>query len=359
MYAELELLGVAVAVLAYVWLRAPRRRHAYLLGILVLLGLLTHVSMFLVGAGLLALPGRRRDREAWRWRGAIAAGGAGWAALWGSSFLVQARGGHSDWIPPTTPGRVVDTISSLVTQDTAYVLVIVLAVAAGGVLLVGATGGWDACLVRVLRRPVDARRGGGLGGAGAPGPHPHDGGVGAHVRDRSGARPVARGARPRSGSPRSWWRRCSCCRRRSPRSRGAPAPTAPCAASKRWRAPATWSRCASAGKAPEVRWTLGVRGHQPWQPVTLTDVLPTVAGLRLGGAAPTGRVWILDWNSRVRDGTRVPTVCAGPPLRGEPDPLPAPGRRRLASHPFRMVPAWATAGRSSSRSRHASCAPAT
>jgi hypothetical protein len=42
--------------------------HAYLPGILVLLGLLTHVSMFLVGAGLLALPGRRRDCEAWRWR---------------------------------------------------------------------------------------------------------------------------------------------------------------------------------------------------------------------------------------------------------------------------------------------------
>jgi hypothetical protein len=56
----------------------------------------------------------------------------------------------------------------------------------------------------------------------------------------------------------------------------------------------------AAGKAPEVQWTLGVRGHQPWQPVTLTDVLPTVAGLRLGGRAPTGRIWILDWNSRVR-----------------------------------------------------------
>jgi hypothetical protein len=56
----------------------------------------------------------------------------------------------------------------------------------------------------------------------------------------------------------------------------------------------------AAGKAPEVQWTLGVRGHQPWHPVTLTDVLPTVAGLRIGGAAPTGRIWVLDWNSRVR-----------------------------------------------------------
>jgi hypothetical protein len=56
----------------------------------------------------------------------------------------------------------------------------------------------------------------------------------------------------------------------------------------------------AAGKAPEVQWTLGVRGHQPWQPVTLSDVAPTVAGLRLGRGAPSGRVWVLDWNSRVR-----------------------------------------------------------
>jgi hypothetical protein len=56
----------------------------------------------------------------------------------------------------------------------------------------------------------------------------------------------------------------------------------------------------AAGKAPEVQWTLGVRGRHLWHPVTLTDVVPTVAGLRIGGGAPTGRIWVLDWNSRVR-----------------------------------------------------------
>jgi len=56
----------------------------------------------------------------------------------------------------------------------------------------------------------------------------------------------------------------------------------------------------AAAKAPEIDWTLGVRGHEPWRPVTLTDVSPTVAGLRLGRKELRGRVWILDWSSRVR-----------------------------------------------------------
>jgi Dolichyl-phosphate-mannose-protein mannosyltransferase len=299
MYAELELLGVAVAVLAYAWLQAPRRRHAYLLGILVLLGLLTHVSMFLVGAGLLALPGRRRDREAWRWRGAIAAAGAGWAALWGSSFLVQARGGHSDWIPRTTPGRVVDTVSSLVTQDTAHALVIVLAVAAGGVLLVRSDRRmgrvWCACFVVPLTLAAVA---------GLAAPVLLDRTLTmvawapmlaiAVVLDRLLRRAPALGIAavvvagllvlPPSFSALA-------------------GSTAPDRALRRLEAvarPGDVVAVRAAGKAPEVQWTLGVRGHQPWKPVRLTDVVPTVAGLRLGGAAPTGRIWILDWNSRVR-----------------------------------------------------------
>jgi hypothetical protein len=56
----------------------------------------------------------------------------------------------------------------------------------------------------------------------------------------------------------------------------------------------------AAAKAPEVDWTLGVRGHEPWRPVTLADIHPAVAGLELGRGEASGRVWILDWNSRVR-----------------------------------------------------------
>src|SRR4029077_9206556 len=56
----------------------------------------------------------------------------------------------------------------------------------------------------------------------------------------------------------------------------------------------------SAGRASEVRWTLGVRSAQPWRPVTVTDVSPAVAGLQLGNGPASGRIWVLDWNSRLR-----------------------------------------------------------
>jgi hypothetical protein len=85
------------------------------MGALVLVGLLTHVSMFLLGAGLLVLAGRRTDRAAWQWRIALAAGLAGWGVLWGPSFLAQTRGGHSDWIPRTTLAGMIHTFGRLVT----------------------------------------------------------------------------------------------------------------------------------------------------------------------------------------------------------------------------------------------------
>ena len=66
MYAELEFIGVAIAALTSAWLTRPRSRHAVLLGVLVFGGLLTHVSMFLLAAGLMTVPGLRRDRAAWQ-----------------------------------------------------------------------------------------------------------------------------------------------------------------------------------------------------------------------------------------------------------------------------------------------------
>ena len=135
MYADMELIGVAGAVLAEAWLRRPRRWHAPAIGALVLVGLLTHVSMFLLGAGLLALAGRRTDREAWQWRIALAAGLAGWAVLWGPSFLEQTRGGHSNWIPRTTVAGMIHTVGRLVTYQPGLHVFAVVAVAAGAFLL--------------------------------------------------------------------------------------------------------------------------------------------------------------------------------------------------------------------------------
>jgi uncharacterized membrane protein len=135
MYAELELIGVASAVVADAWWRRSARWHAPAIGALVFAGLLTHVSMILVGVGLLVLAGWRRDREAWRWRFAVVGGGAVAAALWGPSFLVQARGGHSSWIPRTSLGTLASSIGRLVTYRPEFYSVVLLAMLGGFLVL--------------------------------------------------------------------------------------------------------------------------------------------------------------------------------------------------------------------------------
>jgi hypothetical protein len=256
--------------------------------------------MFLVGAGLFALAGRRTDREAWRWRAAIGGAGAVWAVLWGSSFLVQTRGGHSDWIPRTTPVRVVDTVTSLVTNGAADAFLVSAAVVVGGILLVRSDRRlgrvWGACFVVpvalaavlgmlapvLLDRTLTMT-------AWAPML------ALALVLDAVLARtrvlgviaialvvvlvvPPAVEAVAASSGPDRALRRLEAVAR-----------------------PGDVVAVRSAGKAPEVQWTLGVRGPLPWRPVTVADISPTAAGLQLGRGAPSGRVWILDWNSRLRD----------------------------------------------------------
>ena len=135
MYAELQLVGVAAAVIVDAWLRGPRRWHAPLVGSLTAIALLTHASGSLLAAGLLLVPGRRNDREAWMWRAAVGAGAVVWAALWGPAFLVQAHGGHSRSIPRSTIAGAVSVVSSLVTPAGGVGVLLVVAIVAGGVML--------------------------------------------------------------------------------------------------------------------------------------------------------------------------------------------------------------------------------
>ena len=55
----------------------------------------------------------------------------------------------------------------------------------------------------------------------------------------------------------------------------------------------------SAAKLPEIEWSLGVRGDESWRVVTLPGIAH-VAGILLGTGPVSGRVWLLDWNSRLR-----------------------------------------------------------
>jgi hypothetical protein len=308
MYAELELLGVGLAVLAEAWLRAPRRRHAPILGVLVLAGLLTHVSMFLIGAGLFALAGRRTDRDAWRWRGAILGAGAAWAVLWGPSFLAQTRGGHSDWIPRTTATGVVDTVASLVTSNTAHALVLFSAVVAGGVLLLRRDRRLGTVWAALFALPLALAA---LFGLAAP-----------VLLDRT-LTLTAWAPLLAVGVLLDWLLRRAVVVGvlaivmvgvvlAVPTYTVVTQSSGPDRAFRRLEAvvrPGDVVAVRTAARQPEVLWNMGVRGHEPWRPVTVAGVVPQVAGLALGGAPPTGRVWVLDWRSRVREADGY-TRCA-------------------------------------------------
>lgn len=296
MYAELELIGVGAAVLTDAWLRRPRRWHARALAVLVLLGLLTHVSVFLLAGGLVAAAGLRRDRDAWRWRFATAAGGLGWVVLWGPSFVVQARGGHSDWIPRTTLERAVHTFGSLVSGDARLHLLALIAIAAGAVVV------WrrDARLGRVLVCcgfvPAGLAAVTGL--------------VAPVLLDRTltvaaWAPAVAIGFLVGALAARSRTAAIIACSAIAVVAIPAAVhvldtPSTPDLALRhiaRVEQPGDVLAIRPAGKFPELTWSLGVRSGEPYHEVAIAHLGNTRA-IELGTRPPTGRIWVLDWSGR-------------------------------------------------------------
>lgn len=296
MYAELEVLGVGIAMLTDHWLRRPARHHAPLLGVLVLAGLYTHVSMFLLAAGLVAVAGLRRDRDAWRWRGAIVGAIAVWAVTWGTHFAVQAQGGHSSWIPATTFDTLTTAIARDITYDTGVVLLVIVAVVVGGITLVRR----DLRLARVWAAlfvvPVSIGAVAGLHFpvvldrtftlmAWAPGL------AVAFLLDAVLRRQRVVGvallvAATLVIAPSAAW------------AVGARSgPSAPLTALDTRIRPGDVVAVRPASKQPEMDWSLGVRHHQRIQPVTVSG-LERAYSIRLGTAPLTGRTWYLDWSTR-------------------------------------------------------------
>jgi len=106
MYALLQLLGVIAAMVLAAWLEHPRRVHAVIIGVVVFIGAMDHASMLFFAVGFLVAARTRRDRPAWEWRAGVVGGIAAWSAVWGPSFVVQARDDHASWIPPTSLDRI-------------------------------------------------------------------------------------------------------------------------------------------------------------------------------------------------------------------------------------------------------------
>ncbi len=310
MYAELEVLGVGIAFLADRWLRAPQRHHAPLLGALVLAGLYTHVSMFLLAAGLFALAGLRRDREAWRWRGAIVLPTVIWAATWGPHFVVQARGGHSTWIPSTSFFTLTTAIARAITFRSGATLLVVAAIATGAVLMIrrDRTLGrvWIACFavpiviaaVAGLVEPVVLDRTFTLM-AWAPAV------AIAFLVDALLTRRAAWSGLAVAAVagvlllPDAW----SVATART-------GPSTPLSALDQRIRAGDVVAVRPASKAPELQWTLAVRNRLAGRPVEVAG-LPKTFALRMGNAAPTGRVWYLTWRAH-RWHTPAPTTpsCA-------------------------------------------------
>ncbi len=312
MYAELEVLGVGIAMVTEHWLRRPARHHAPLLGVLVLIGLYTHVSMLLLAVGLVAVAGLRRDRDAWWWRGAVVAAVALWAATWGPHFVVQARGGHSSWIPATTFDTLTAAVARSVTYDLRYVLIVLAAVVAGAVVMMRR----DRCLARVwLALFVVPVAVGGVAGLGLP-----------VVLDRTFTlmswAPVLAIAflfeavlrRQRLAGialliasafvvvPSAAW------------AIGARSgPSGPITALDARIRPGDVVAVRPASKAPEMLWSLAIRKHLASHPVTVSGLDRTFS-LRLGNARPTGRTWYLNWSIRRWPDLANPgtTSCAAP-----------------------------------------------
>jgi hypothetical protein len=133
MYALLELLGVASAIVAERWLRDDGARWcAAAAGGLVAFALLDHVSGFLLLAGMVAVAGLRTDRRAWAWRGALAGALALWALAWGAAFVHQAGGDWVGWIPRTSPSTFAHAVSGQVTDVGPLAFLVLAGVVVGG-----------------------------------------------------------------------------------------------------------------------------------------------------------------------------------------------------------------------------------
>lgn len=133
MYGLLVLAGVACAAGAGEWTAGARRRGLALVAAGGLVAALSHSVGFVVLAGLALVPGRRTDRDAWWFRGAVAGVGAAWL-LWWWGFGAPRWSGTSlyDTLTVDQAARALNELVAAVPSNAVFVLPLLVA---GGVLL--------------------------------------------------------------------------------------------------------------------------------------------------------------------------------------------------------------------------------
>jgi hypothetical protein len=135
MYALMELVGVVVAFGCHRWLLRRSTASAVVVGVALLFGVFAHVSALLLAAGVFLLAGRKMDRAAWRWRLAVVAPVAVWAALWGATMNQQRQAGTALWIPRTSPTTFVRAVAQPLSYTNVLAWLVVAAVVAGAVYI--------------------------------------------------------------------------------------------------------------------------------------------------------------------------------------------------------------------------------
>jgi hypothetical protein len=157
-YAPMALFGVALAWLSHRWLREGRAAVAVTAGVVLLVACLFSESGLLLACGLLFLPGRRLDTDAWWWRGSIAGAALLWLIVWGPVLVDQLPnvGGLAP-VPHTTAHSLFSSLNELVDSMPVLIPVAVLLVVGGGLALAR----HDRLLARVCSgpRPWPSRRG--------------------------------------------------------------------------------------------------------------------------------------------------------------------------------------------------------
>jgi hypothetical protein len=157
MYAALGLAGVVVAAAACRWLERPSPGPLAAAAVGVFAALWLQGGALLVLPGVLAVPGLRSDRAAWRWRAAMAGAAVVWAGAWGAAVLDQlGRTGHS-WVPLTSAHTALVSVNELV-DLTPVLAPLVLALVVAGALCIGpgplrrvaATLGWTVIATYVV-----------------------------------------------------------------------------------------------------------------------------------------------------------------------------------------------------------------
>jgi uncharacterized membrane protein len=136
MYALVILAGTIVAAVSERWLREPHTRWSLIVGVALVVGAFSHVSVLLLAGGAMLVPWLRSDRAAWIWRTFVGSAIVIWLVLWGPSFDTQRRHDPASWIPFTTVRGAIDAVAGQVSLYDGLAVVVVAAVVLGGVLLV-------------------------------------------------------------------------------------------------------------------------------------------------------------------------------------------------------------------------------